>query len=599
MLTKLPWKNNFYILFLSLLFAYFMQYSINLNESSLAYTNSFLSFCLFGAFAYAIRQMTKSKTWDEISKLTNAGFAFSCLFAAAIVMGVQLDQTGNVNFHQYKLYLSILILGIGLAPFVAGIIYWLSRRQICNTSNQGDRRYFVSLWLLFILAYIPTLLASLPGFFTYDAETEVYMAMTGKYSSHHPMAHVLLIGFILKLFYKLFQSYNAGIIAYTILQIIITSGCFSYMLYTLKKLGVHKWICNLSFVFLAFFPTVSMFVCCSTKDVYFSVGLVLLTTLLIEFCYNQNVFMGSTRHKILFVIASLLLLLFRNNGIYVYVIFSLLFLCFFRIWFKKLFPVLAAAFILYFSFNITVNNIYNVQPGSVAEMLCVPMQQLARVHAEDKATYSDDDLELLYTLIPKSVLENYNPKLADDIKFNFLLDNFKANFPAYFKLWIQTGFKQPDIYINSFLANTYGYWYPDTVIDGYEGKQIVDKVYGDSSYFAFVTEMPGVRNSLFPVLESFYEKISFEIYQQKIPVVSMLFSIGFWQWIFLFVIFYLLNTKGKIYIIALIPMLLVYLTMLLGPIALVRYVIYFFFSVPLLFSLLFDTNVFLKTKMDE
>ena len=160
------------------------------------------------------------------------------------------------------------------------------------------------------------------------------------------------------------------------------------------------------------------------------------------------------------------------------------------------------------------------------------------------------------------------------------------------------GLTRPDIYVNSFLMNTYGYWYPDTVIDGYAGKWNVDREYEESSYFAFTTEMPGVRKSLIPVLEQFYEKISLEIYQQQLPVVSMLFSVGFWHWVFLFVVMYLCAIKYKKQAVALSVMGLVYLTMLLGPIALVRYVLYWFFSAPLFLALLFDTVAFSEKRIE-
>ena len=39
---------------------------------------------------------------------------------------------------------------------------------------------------------------------------------------------------------------------------------------------------------------------------------------------------------------------------------------------------------------------------------------------------------------------------------------------------------------------------------------------------------------------------------------------------------------------------IIYLTVLLGPTAIVRYVLYFFFCAPLVLALLFDTKAFVK-----
>lgn len=192
--------------------------------------------------------------------------------------------------------------------------------------------------------------------------------------------------------------------------------------------------------------------------------------------------------------------------------------------------------------------------------------------------------------MPEAILENYNPKLADNVKVNFLEDNFKSDPGKYISLWAAMGLRHPQIYINSFLINTYGYWYPDTIPDGYRGKTINKLVYGDSSYFAFETERPGERIHLLPGLEEFYRKCSLEIYQQRLPVLSMLFSMGFWHWCYAFLAFYLMLTGHGRQAFVLLPTGLIYLTVLLGPIALVRYVLYFFFLAPLLPALLLDTG---------
>ena len=75
---------------------------------------------------------------------------------------------------------------------------------------------------------------------------------------------------------------------------------------------------------------------------------------------------------------------------------------------------------------------------------------------------------------------------------------------------------------------SYGYWYPDAVINVYGGNATHTIVYEDSSYFGFETEPPGVRESKFTLLEKVYRKISLELFQQKIPGLSLFFSPGFY-----------------------------------------------------------------------
>lgn len=602
-LGLLPWQNRIFLALLCLGAVIGMKYCINTPKDSLAYTNSFFGLALWAAGTFALSRLTGGRHWKEIAALLNKCFFPVFLFVGAMTAGVQLDNSGRVDFASPFPYLAAAVLAVCASPVLAFCIWKLENREYGKTENilsrtgsgnKGSRKYFFTVWLILALAYIPTLLASWPGFFTYDAEVETYMVFTDKYSAHHPVVHVVLLGWILRLVYRLLQSYNAGIAVYLILQILIVSGCFAYMMNFLWRIGVRRFLRNLGIVFLGLFPVVSMFLCCTTKDVYFCGGIVLFTTLLLEMAREGKTFWSSCSKKLLFVLASLMILFFRNNGLYAYIIFILIFSFVYKEHWKKWLPVLGMIALSYGIVTGSLNVLFKVKPGEMAEMLCVPMQQLARVHAEAEEVFSDEDKEVLYTLIPEVILEDYNPKLADNVKVNFLEDNFKASPGKYISLWAGTGLKRPDIYVNSFLANTYGYWYPDTVLDGYTGKWIVDRAYGDSSYFAFTTERPGIRNSLLPWLERFYEKISLEIYQQKIPVLSMLFSIGFWHWLYLFTAVYLLVWKYKKQAFALLFMGLVYLTVLLGPIALVRYVLYFFFCAPLLLALLFDTKVFVK-----
>ena len=129
---------------------------------------------------------------------------------------------------------------------------------------------------------------------------------------------------------------------------------------------------------------------------------------------------------------------------------------------------------------------------------------------------------------------------------------------------------------------SYGYWYPDAVINVYGGNSVHTFTYQDSSYFGFETEYPGTRESKFPWLEEQYRKMSLELYQQKVPGVSMLFSPGFLFWGLVFVLCYLMQSKSWEKVFALSGILLLWLTAVLGPTYLVRYVLILWFALPVI-----------------
>ena len=74
----------------------------------------------------------------------------------------------------------------------------------------------------------------------------------------------------------------------------------------------------------------------------------------------------------------------------------------------------------------------------------------------------------------------------------------------------------------------------------------------------------------------------------KIPVISMLFSPGFMCWLFVFAVtFFLKNKEYDRILLFSMPMLL-WMTVLLGPTYLVRYVLIFWFSCPVLLAMLLE-----------
>lgn len=526
----------------------------------------------------------------------NGCFAFGALLSSALICGVQLERSGNVDFTCWPYYLAAGFLALGITP----VLGWCMRQLNCLKDNPpvnekgrhalSPGKYFLAVFCFLELSYLVTLLAVWPGFFSYDAHATVHMVFTNQYSTLCPRLHVLLLGGCLKFVNHYTHSYNMGIAVYLMIQMAVLSAIFAYMMTYLYTIKTRPLIRRIGLLFLAFFPTVSMFVCCTTKDSMCAGGVALLTTLLYQQSHEPENFWRSNRKKLLFVLAWLLICFFRNNGIYACIPFLIVFTICHRKHWRKCLCLICGILVVFVLGNYAMDKAFSFRKGPIAEMFSVPMQQLARVYTEKKPELAKEDTDVLYDLIPESILEKYTPKLADSVKVNFLGDNFKKEPWRYISVWLKLGLKYPDIYMNAFLENTYGYWYPDTIVDGYRGIDITERKYEDSSYFQYVTEPPGERHSMIPWLERFYERVSLEIYQQKVPVVAMLFSIGFWHWVYLFLAFYLMLYGRKKQIMVLLPTAFLYLTVLLGPIVLVRYVIYIFFCVPIALALLFEKN---------
>lgn len=585
----------------------YFPFILNLEEGSIAYSYSFIAlFMSLVSIVSIYHILTIVNKKDKRSAF--CAVLFSVILTIALVFGKQLDQVENVNFKYGNMWMAILVLALYFAPFVGYAFSILEgfckNRQLCQKCHPLDSNLVEKkemnlenpflIWVGLFLCWMPVFLAFYPGAFVYDAQDEYVQVATRIFTTHHPLVHVLLLGGSLVFANKFFDSYNIGIAMYTISQMIVLSGCFTYLMCFLKKYQLPKIFRLLTFLFLGFFPMIPMYAVCSAKDTLFTAATVMVVILLLEFLLEREGFLKNRWKQAGFVVTSITMMLFRNNGMYAYVVFMvcLMVTCIFltkrkninRNWKKGIF-LMAVSVIGYFVISSALTWVLHADDSGKQEILTVPIQQLARTYEYAPEEFSEEQKETLYEILSEEALNTYEPNISDIIKSQFDNETYSKEPLKYQKLWLEVGMKKPLVYMNAWLLTSYGYWYPDTVINVYGGIQRFTFQYEDSSFFGFETELPGTRESKLPWLEEIYRQISLEIYQQKLPVVSMLFSPGFLFLLYTFFAIYFIKVKEWLKITPLLFIFLLWGTVILGPTYLVRYVLILWFGLPVLLAL--------------
>jgi len=272
-------------------------------------------------------------------------------------------------------------------------------------------------------------------------------------------------------------------------------------------------------------------------------------------------------------------MILRNNGFYiVLVMLAVLALVCKRDWrrqARKLALMLLAILLPYLLYVGPFYRALGVTPGGVEEMLSVPLQQMARVYRYEREALGQEELELLYSFVPQENLEEYRATVSDFVKRGFQRKAFEENKAEFVGLWMRWGVSHPLTYINSFLIGTVDIWYPGAVVDGYRHGN------GKSSYFDYQVDKPGEEKVYLPGLHRYYETISHDGAAQKKPFAFLLLSPG-WYFVMFLAIFFCLwcEKRFKLLIPLLIPA-LHFGTVLLGPVALVRYMLIFYYGFPL------------------
>ena len=536
------------------------------------------------------RQSDKKRS-ENRSRLIAGVFSFS--FSAAILFGVRLDSVDNVDIKDGTLWIQLVTLGIiftGLVRLLWRLFDMLQSREeaekkavpnkITNVLERADRHTVPLSFFFLLLCWLPVFLAVYPGFFVYDAQDEYIQVASRTFSTHHPLVHVLLLGGMVCGGHKLTGSYNPGIACYTVLQMLLAAGGFAFLFWYLRQKKIPRWIRLIGLVYLGLFPTVVMFTLCSAKDALFTLALLLLLICLLEMG-TEEAFFASKGWRLLFVLSGMGMMLLRNNGFYAFLV-MIPFLLFLKRkqWKQLLFPA-ACAVAGCLLVNGGLKTALHAQGGEYQELLTVPIQQMARTYKYAPEVFTEEDRGILYEVLPEEALSLYTPRLSDPVKYRFDNAAFAKDKTRYAKLWLRVGMKKPLIYLNAWWLTSYGFWYPNTVINVYGGNTVFTFTYKDNSYFGYEVEEPGVRESKIPWLDEIYRRLSLEVWKEKVPVISWLFSPGAMFWLYAFLFTWLLNNGRYEMLYPFLAVFLLWLTVLLGPTYLPRYVLFLWYGFPL------------------
>lgn len=395
------------------------------------------------------------------------------LTAFCYVAGYRLDTFDTLNLSDKRFYMQWA--AVSVAAGVIAYLLWHAIDRISERPGKGapgktPRGMNAACTVLLFLCWLPALLSIFPGAFSYDAFDEWEQVKNWMLTSHHPVAHVLLLGGLTEGLFRLTGSYNLGIAAYSVLQMLILAGAFAAVIDFMREYGIPRAWRVIAVIFYAVSPVAQLFSICATKDVLFTAAELVFFLYVIRFSVDREL-PGNRKRMVRFGISALCTMILRNNGLYI-VLLTLLVLAMvcgknLLKYKRNLITFFLVIFVPYLLYTGPVYKMWNVTPGGVEEMLSVPLQQMARVYRYDYDSLDGEELELLYRFVERDALEQYRPTVSDFVKQGFHREEFEEDKAGFIRLWVRLGIGHPLTYINSFLINTVDAWYPHALIDGY------------------------------------------------------------------------------------------------------------------------------------
>lgn len=432
------------------------------------------------------------------------------------------------------------------------------KRKVRKIFEPQKRNLFIY-WIIIFVAYIPYLLTYFPGIITPDSLSQISQAAgIQELSNHHPILHTFVISIFVKIG-GILGNYNIGIAIYSIVQMLALSGIFAYTIYYMSKKEIPLMFRVITFIFYAFYPVHSMYSVTMWKDIPFAICMLWFVIMLNELITNKDKFLQSKKNLILFAITILLVILFRNNGIYVIFLTVPFIFVFAKQYYKQLIVVFVGVILVYsVIWKGLIFNLLNIQEGSSVEALSVPLQQIARVMRDKEEVLTEEEREIINKFWPDVKLgEIYDPRLSDNVKWSIDSKEFDENKMELLTLWFKMFFKYPGIYVESFLCNSYGYWYPEA------SNWVVSRVIADAQTQEQkdldIKQEPIIEGDIVKIIDSYTEK-------RNIPILSMLFSIGFAMWLVFTQITYIIYKKQYKLLLIFAPILFLWLTNLASPV---------------------------------
>lgn len=612
-------KNNKILqMIVSALSSYIILLTISIKENRIIVENRMFILLLLTLFIYVvIRYNKKNENIEEKNKRLKI---ITCIISVFFAVMYIIGELTNSGFDTVKVILSKKIILYSIIKVISISYVMKNLLQILYVSIEqkkdldikekdtklnrciekilkNDIKGFILRSLILIVLWIPYLLILYPGVTSWDTNQSLLQGYgITPYRNLHPVIHTFIISNINKFAHNLTGSYQSGIALNALIQIIVTSMMFSFMVGYINNLNICKKIRIIGFIFIGLYPVIGHFSVIVWKDIVFNLLIVLSSLVIIEILKEKNI--KNLKLNILWIILLYFMMLYKNNGIYIEVLSSIVILTYLIFNNRKNIIRVAIILILPVILYLTTTNVIFKQlkilgptPG---EAMGIPIQGLARnikINGEDFTPEEKEQIRYFFDF--EKVKELYNPRLSDNMKnmIAYKLED-KSNIIKIAKLYIRMLRRYPLDTIQAFFSNTEGYYYINTDMHG-----VTTNVYNsplESDRIAILERKPKIIK-----IDNINE-IMQNIYTGKTPILSIFINIPFLVWSYIIMIGYLIYRKRYLDIIPFIPLAVLVLTAIASPVSgEQRYILVILYGYPLFLGITLNKNYILKGNKDE
>lgn len=519
-----------------------------------------------------------------MKKISISALLTSFIISLSLIVGEIIEKYGSIKYLLSKEYIysnliSFLIYIIIFYIIVLTIFKNLNKKTSINNKVYNfifNKHPITMVFLLLFLIGLPIVIIFYPGPVQWDGMWQLnYYSNIFPWSNHHPIFSTFILGSIQKIG-SLIINDNFGIFLFTFTQYILSCYIFANIIDFQTKLGTSDVIKLLTFIFFAISPSWYLYAYTFMKDTSYYLIFIIFFINYIRFFYNDI-----NKPQILtLLISSILLILIRNNGIYVVSIsfLSLLFL-------KRDYKVISISFIaMFFIVQFILNSImsiYNIEKSNIRETLSIPIQQIARYTIYNNIQNEEKEkISKLFMYDENDFATLYNPDISDPIKEGLFIEN-KNDFKLFLSLWIDVLKKDPITCIDATLNNTYGYFYPykEDVKESIGYFRVVNNKKINKGNFDFH------MNKKYQKARKAFENTFYTLRRNK--YIKFMYNTGTYFIVFIILLGYSIYKKQSSYLVVSVPLMMTFAFCILSPVnAYLRYMNPLIVCLPIFLSLI-------------
>ncbi|WP_044913650.1 DUF6020 family protein [Butyrivibrio sp. WCE2006] len=374
---------------------------------------------------------------------------FAMVFAITPVYAPESSSSFNIV---------LFIFGI----VIVSVITYINSKVIINLGKKSssipisDKHFFIASFGIYAVIGFLMQLVFFPA--TLSNDTIVVIRGGMGVSGQHPWMYIALLRGIEKIVKALGGADNEVFIILAFLQVLFVSFSYSICTLWLKKRGLAKVPLLIISLFFATCPILNLYMVTIIKDVPFAIGTLLIIPMMYEIWESKGDKLSDRSFLIKFM-ACTVLFFFRSNGVIVCVLLTSYLMIAYKKYIKSVLAYLTFVFML-IGMTKLVQNVAHA-PYRFREAVGIPIQQIAATVCSN-GEITEEQYSFIDRLLPiEEIKNNYDPYNVDTLKYGSIeldSDFLNENKREFLKVWGQLLFKNTNIYIDSYLRTTYGFW---------------------------------------------------------------------------------------------------------------------------------------------